>query len=148
MDTRFATLDDLDHLQPLFSAYLEHFEVAKPVAQVREFLHLRLPQTDSRILIAVEQNAEVQGFAQIYPLFDSLALRPLWLLSDLFVLPQARRRGIARRLLRAAHLHALASGASAMRLDTARSNHAAQALYESLGYVRDGVCYCYWLDLS
>jgi ribosomal protein S18 acetylase RimI-like enzyme len=34
-----------------------------------------------------------------------------------------------------------------LQLETAKTNLAGQALYERLGYVRDGLYYSYWLAL-
>jgi ribosomal protein S18 acetylase RimI-like enzyme len=60
-------------------------------------------------------------------------------LYDLFVDPAQRRRGAAKALLQAAAEHASRAGALRMDLATAKTNTAAQSLYESLGWVRDEV---------
>jgi ribosomal protein S18 acetylase RimI-like enzyme len=84
---------------------------------------------------------------QLYPLHASLALRSSWLLSDLYVTPEARRQGVGEALMNAARAHAEASGACGLQLETARDNFAGQALYERLGYVRDADYFTYWLGL-
>ncbi|MBF7729914.1 GNAT family N-acetyltransferase [Pseudomonas sp. N040] len=142
-----ATAHDLDDLTRLFGGYLEFYQVPRPAEEIRSFLGERLARGDSRLLIARDPQARAQGFVQLYPLFASLALRPSWLLSDLYVAPAARRQGLAEALLNAARSMAEASGACGLQLETARDNHAAQALYERLGYVRDAVYYTYWLGL-
>ncbi len=38
-------------------------------------------------------------------------------------------------------------GACGLQLETAKTNHAGQSLYERLGYVRDEQFYTYWLQL-
>ena len=43
----------------------------------------------------------------------------------------------------AAHEYAANNGFARWDLTTAKTNHAAQALYESLGWVRDEVFYAY-----
>jgi ribosomal protein S18 acetylase RimI-like enzyme len=48
--------------------------------------------------------------------------------------PRARRRGAARALLAAAERQARDAGCTWLALDTAASNGAAQALYESVGF--------------
>ena len=55
----------------------------------------------------------------------------------------ARQGGVGRALLLAAEARAAADGKVRMDLTTARSNHAAQALYESLGWVRDELFLAY-----
>ena len=56
--------------------------------------------------------------------------------SDLDVAPASRRGGVARTLMLAAQDLARARGARKLELSTTRTNLAAQALYESLGWVR------------
>ncbi len=148
MPTRAATTADLDDLVPLFAAYLTFYKVDKSTREVRDFLSARLERSDSTILIASSEEGAAQGFVQLYPLYASLALRPSLLLSDLYVADHARRQGIGEQLLEAARQHALATGACGLQLETARTNLAAQSLYERLGYVRDEVYLTYWLDLN
>ncbi|SDH87757.1 Acetyltransferase (GNAT) family protein [Pseudomonas flavescens] len=148
MPISVATLADLDDLVPLFAAYLDFYRVDKSVAEIRAFLAARLQRGDSTLLLSRDTSGNAQGFVQLYPLFASLALKPSWLLSDLFVDECTRRQGVGERLLDAARLHVRANGGCGLQLETANSNLAAQSLYERLGYVRDAVFHTYWLDLS
>lgn len=148
MPIRTATLAELDLLAPLFADYLAFYEVAKPAGEVRDFVATRLQRGDSQLFLALDEQGRGLGFVQLYPFFASLALRPAWLLSDLYVSPLARRQGLGEALMNAARQHALATGACGLQLETARGNLAAQALYERLGYVRDEVFYTYWLALD
>ncbi len=59
-------------------------------------------------------------------------------LLTLAVRPDARRRGLATRLLVAFETEAAASGALAAMLEVAENNAAARALYRSLGYGQAG----------
>jgi ribosomal protein S18 acetylase RimI-like enzyme len=52
--------------------------------------------------------------------------------------PDLRRRGVATALLEAAARQALDAGLNVLALDTAETNHAAQALYEGFGMERSG----------
>jgi ribosomal protein S18 acetylase RimI-like enzyme len=74
------------------------------------------------------------GFVQLYPSFSSVSMKPIWILNDLFVAPQARRAGVARSLLEAACELARSTGAARLRLSTAKDNEAAKALYLASGY--------------
>ncbi|MDH1263106.1 GNAT family N-acetyltransferase [Pseudomonas sp. GD03944] len=143
-----ATQADLELLAPLFSAYLQFYEVEKPASEVREFLQQRLARGDSTVFIALDDDGSGLGFVQLYPLFASLMLQPSWLLSDLFVAPQARCRGVGEALMNRARDHAQANGACGLQLETAKTNLAGQRLYERLGYVRDEAFYTYWLNLA
>lgn len=58
-------------------------------------------------------------------------------ITELYVQPDARRLGIASALVRFAEQQCVDRGASELRLLTGRTNHAARALYESLGFSAD-----------
>lgn len=64
-------LADLADLVPLFSAYLDFYEVPAPEEQVRAFLAERLRQGDSTLFLARDAEARALGFVQLYPLFAS-----------------------------------------------------------------------------
>lgn len=147
MHVQRATAADLDELAELLGAYLRFYAVAKPPAEVRDFLAARLANADSMILLARDAQGTPLGFVQLYAFFASLALRPAWLLSDLYVREAVRRQGVGAALMNAARAHAEATGACGLQLETAKSNLPGQALYERLGYVRDEAFYTYWLSL-
>ena len=128
---------DLDALVPLFAGYLQFYQVPRSATEIHAFLLERLQRGDAQLFIARDEQGMAQGFTQLYPLQSSLSLAPAWLLSDLFVLPSARRQGVGEALMNAARAYAEASGACGLQLETAKTNLAGQALYERLGYVRD-----------
>ena len=61
----------------------------------------------------------------------------MYVLSDLFVIPEARRRGIGIQLLASAAEAARTAGAVRLELATAITNISAQRLYEALGWRKD-----------
>ncbi len=126
---RPATLADLDAVAPLFDAYRQFYEQAPDLAAARRFLEDRLSRGESRIWLAEEGGAAL-GFVQLYPLFSSVSLGPIYVLNDLFVSRKLRGRGIASRLLEAARDHGRATGAHYLELSTAVDN-LARRLYES-----------------
>jgi ribosomal protein S18 acetylase RimI-like enzyme len=136
VEIRRAGPSDVEAIAPLFDAYRQFYGRASDVSLARRFLTDRLTNEESVVLVAREGSSPC-GFTQLYPLFSSLRCRPVWVLSDLFVAPARRRGGVGRRLMEAAHAFALAQGAAAIELDTAHTNTAARALYESLGYQHD-----------
>jgi ribosomal protein S18 acetylase RimI-like enzyme len=75
----------------------------------------------------------------MYPTFCSVEAAPIYVLYDLFVLPEARKFGAGRALLQAAEARAAADGKARIDLTTAKSNLDAKSLYESLGWVRDEI---------
>jgi ribosomal protein S18 acetylase RimI-like enzyme len=54
--------------------------------------------------------------------------------TDLYVVPQARRRGLARALIAAAEDHFRALGVTRMQIGVLAGNTRAQALYRAAGY--------------
>jgi ribosomal protein S18 acetylase RimI-like enzyme len=148
MPVHAVTFSDLDDLSALFAGYLEFYQVPRPLAEIRSFLEQRLDRGDSTLFIARDSGGTPLGFTQLYPFLSSLALAPAWLLSDLYVVPAARRQGVGEDLMNAARAHAERTGACGIQLETAKTNLAGQALYERLGYVRDEVFFTYWLSLA
>lgn len=149
MQVRQATSADLDQVAPLFDAYRQFYRLPPNPPLARSFLAERLSLGDSTIFLA-EDGGTALGFAQLYPLFSSTATVPgrLWLLNDLYVVPESRGRRVGYALMERARALGLASGARGLFLQTARDNTTAQRLYESLGYRRDDHFLVYELDLQ
>lgn len=124
-------------LVPLFDAYRRFYGLAPDPDLARRYLAARLERGESMVLLARGPDGEAVGFVQLYPTFSSLRAARVFVLYDLFVVPGARRHGVARQLMEAAVDEARTEGAAALSLQTARTNHAAQRLYESLGWKRE-----------
>ncbi|MBI3228918.1 MAG: GNAT family N-acetyltransferase [Burkholderiales bacterium] len=139
---RLATPLDVDLIAPLFDAYRQFYEQAADLEGARSFILDRLTRQESHILLA-EHDDHALGFIQLYPSFCSILAEPIYLLSDLFVLPVLRKSGAGRALMLEAEQLALANGKARLDLTTAKTNLQAQSLYESLGWQRDEVYYAY-----
>ena len=61
--------------------------------------------------------------------------------QDLFVRPEARRRGVGRALLEAVESDAVGSGAARMHWHTTEDNRAARALYDKVTGYRGFIAY-------
>lgn len=153
---RRAGLADVPLLAPLFDAYRQFYEQPPNLALAQAYLRERLERSESVVLLAEAAapadaskttEPKVLGFSQLYPSFCSVQAAPIHVLYDLFVAPEARRSGTARALLTAARAQAQQAGSVRLDLSTARSNTQAQALYESLGWVRDELFWVYSLEL-
>lgn len=142
-----ATLADLDALTPLFDGYRVFYGKPSDRRTAHAFLQERLGNGESVIFLARDADGGALGFTQLYPCFSSVSARRLWILNDLFVSPAARRRGVARALLQRAREHGVETGVVRLILQTAHDNAQAQALYESLGWVRQDGMYEYALEL-
>ena len=138
-----AQLDDITSVSPLFNAYRQFYEQESNLEFAKQFISDRIKHNESIIFIAKNESQQALGFCQIYPTFCSVIAAPIYILSDLFVSPDARKSGTGKMLLEHAHQHAKKNNIARMDLTTAKNNTVAQSLYESLGWTRDTVFYAY-----
>lgn len=143
---RQAVLSDLEALVPLLDGYRKFYGRPGDIRAAREFLLARFNHGESALFIAHEGNAPI-GFAQLYPSFSSVSLARIFVLNDLFVHEQARRKGVASKLMSAAIDFASSLGAVRVSLSTATTNESAQALYQSTGWKRDEQFFVYHFSL-
>ena len=141
--TRAAQLGDVPAIAALFDLYRQFYDQQPDLPLAQAFIHERLTQHESVIIVAENAQSGLLGFCQLYPTFCSVEAKPIYSLYDLFVLPAVRQGGVGRLLLLAAEARAAADGKVRMDLTTAKSNMTAQSLYESLGWVRDEVFLAY-----
>jgi len=141
--TRQARPTDIANIAELFDFYRQFYEQASDLPLAQAFINERVNRQESAIIVAESDASSLLGFCQLYPSFCSVEAKPIYVLYDLFVLPMARKSGVGRLLLQAAQAKAAAEGKARMDLTTARTNTAAQSLYESLGWVRDDVFLAY-----
>jgi ribosomal protein S18 acetylase RimI-like enzyme len=144
---RRAGLADLDALVPLFDGYRQFYGRASDLAAAREFLLARLNHGESVLFIAHDGNVPV-GFTQLYPSFSSVSLARIFVLNDVFVHEQARRKHVGAKLISAATEFSRSLGAVRLTLSTATTNSTAQALYQALGWKRDEQFYVYHFALQ
>jgi len=140
---REARVGDTQSVAELFDLYRQFYEQPADLPRAVAFIADRITKNESVILLAISQELGPVGFCQLYPTFCSVEAHPIYSLYDLFVLPVVRRSGVGRMLLQAAEDRARSDGKARMDLTTARTNHQAQRLYESLGWVRDEVFFAY-----
>lgn len=143
VSTRIASIADLDVVSKLFDSYRQFYEQAPNLPLARRFIRERLQNNESVILMAVGEDQKAAGFCQLYPTFCSVEAKPIYCLYDLFVIPEARKAGTGKLLLRAAERYARENGKARMDLMTAKTNKPAQAVYASLGWVRDEAFHAY-----
>lgn len=149
IEISLAGVGDADRIVDLFEAYRDFYQQVPDRAGALAFLEQHLREGTATIFLALEQSEEIAvgkqvvGFAQLYPTFSSLSLKSLWILSDLYVKPEARRHGVGRLLLERARGLAVETHAAGLMLQTAQENYRAQSLYESLGWEQEKVFLTY-----
>ena len=100
----------------------------------QSFIADRLEKKDSEIFVAENDQQELVGFVQLYPLFSSTRMEKLWLLNDLFIDPRYRGKEISVRLIERAKKLVKDSSACAMFLETEKSNIIGNNLYPKTGF--------------
>ncbi len=151
---RQAGLPDCDEVGGLFNEYRMFYNQNADIQAARQYIKERMERHESVILVAetdverdygsdasngrpISKGQKCTGFVQLYPSYSSVSMGPIWVLNDLYVHPDYRQQGIARKLLQAAKRLASEHGVLRISLSTELSNTQAQALYESEGYAQD-----------
>jgi ribosomal protein S18 acetylase RimI-like enzyme len=131
-----ASASDLNELIRLYVAYRLFYGEAPEQERAAAFIRDRVAQSSGRYFLAWN-GANAIGFMHLMPSTNTLAMRPIWLLEDLYVDVPARGQGVATALLSYAEAFARGTGAERLTLATAHDNLAAQHIYRKLGYVRE-----------
>jgi len=133
---RVANQADLDALGRLAIAFRDHLERATPTNEdFRKGIAVLLEDRDTEFLLASDARGAHIGYLQ------ARYRRSAWTrgfqgeIEDVFVVPEARRRGVGRRLLERAIARAAERGCRLLGLTTNERNTAALALYLRLGFV-------------
>ena len=140
-----AGVSHISQLIPLFDAYRRFYKQPSDPGRAYRFLLQRLRRRESLICLAFlggKKSAAV-GFTQLYPSFSSISMKRILILNDLYVIPEARGKGVGKALMEAARQLAVKTRAQSITLETAIQNRRARRLYEQLGYERDRVYYRY-----
>jgi GNAT superfamily N-acetyltransferase len=124
---RTATLEDLEEVTGLFDGYRVFYKQTSDRERARRFIRNRLEQKDSVIFLAVLEERAV-GFVQMYPSFSSVATARIWILNDLYVYPEARRRGVGKALVGHAVHWGRRQKAFKLVLETAVDNRSGQLM--------------------
>ena len=142
-----ATIEDLDEIAPLLDRYRHGYGEPSDPGGARTFLCERLRNHQSVIFCANRRSGKAAGFTLLSPSYSLIAMARTFILNDLFVVPEARRKGVASMLLGAAVTYARSVGAIRITLATAKGNDAAKSLYLSQGWKQDKAFHVFHLGL-
>ena len=126
----------LNELVHLFDAYRMFYKKESNLEGAKHFLSERMQQKESIIFVALMEEKLV-GFTQLYPLFSSTNMMPIWLLNDLFVAKEHRGKQISKGLIKAAQEHCKITKANGISLETEKNNIPGNALYPKMGFTLD-----------
>lgn len=126
---------DVGELLPLMRAYCDFYEVA-PTDQRLEALARALiddPRNEGLQLIARDEDGTPLGFATVFWSWQTLSAARAGVMNDLFVVPEARRRGVGSELIAECRRRCRERGAAELVWETAPDNETAQSVYRDLG---------------
>ncbi|WP_257656495.1 GNAT family N-acetyltransferase [Parapedobacter lycopersici] len=139
-----AGLEDLDTVAGLFNRYRIFYRQPDDYKKCSAFIQERLANKQSHIFLAYVQD-EAVGFVQLYELYHYIKLKKQWLLSDLFVHPDHRGKGLSVALIDRSKQWCEETGACGLMLETEKTNDIGNKLYPRCGFVYDGLHnYYYW----
>ena len=128
------TAEQLAGVAEVFDQYRRHY--GQPVVAGQTLAWLSDHTSHRRLSVfAAHAGEDLAGLATTVALPASLRLGCSWQLRDLYVVPGARRRGVARALVGAVRQAATVAGAIRLSVQTEPSNTAALHLYRTSGFV-------------
>jgi GNAT superfamily N-acetyltransferase len=128
------TAEQLAGVAEVFDQYRRHYGQPVMAGQTPAWLSDNISRRRLAVFIA-HIGTDLAGLATTVALPASLRLECSWQLRDLYVVPGARRRGVARALVGAVRQAATAAGAIRLSVQTEPSNIAALQLYRTSGFV-------------
>jgi GNAT superfamily N-acetyltransferase len=128
------TAEQMAGVAEVFDQYRRHYD--QPAMTERTLAWLSDHMSHRRLAVFVAHIGEdLAGLATTVALPASLRLGWSWQLRDRYVVPGARRRGVARALVGAVRQAATAAGAIRLSVQAEPSNIAALQLYRTSGFV-------------
>ena len=73
-----AQLKDLIDIAPLFDSYRIFYKQDSNIEPAKRFLKQRIIKIESIIYITSNSNHEAIGFVQLYPLFSTVSMKPIY----------------------------------------------------------------------
>jgi GNAT superfamily N-acetyltransferase len=128
---------DSEAIAPLLDAYRVFYGEPSDLEAAQSFIRERFAKRDSQFLVARANDGALLGFAHVLLSLDTLSLRPIGILEDIYVVEASRGQGVGGALLDAAEFYAREEGLARLTLSTAHQNRSAQRLYLAKGYVPD-----------
>ena len=145
MKIKKASIEDLELVAPLFDQYRQFYEQQPDLLSAVNFLTQRIANNESVIFLAFDEKTnEAMGFVQLYPSFSSVSMKKIWILNDLFIHSDFRRKGVAEEMIYKTKSFAIETNAKGDILETHYDNVEAQSLYDKTGFVKDEEHFYYY----
>ena len=136
-------IEQLNTITSLFNQYMIFYKKPSNENKYKAYLKERIENKEAVIYLAYSNDNIPLGFVLNYCSFSSVSLGKTITLNDLFIHPEYRKKGIAKKLIK--KTFELAKQIEAVRVDlgTAKDNYTAQKLYEKIGFLKDEEFYVY-----
>lgn len=131
-----ATLDHLNEFAQLFDEYRVFYRQETALDRAKTFIKDRLINQETITFLANVDGVYV-GFVQLYPLYHYKTLQRQWLLSDLYVNPDYRGKGLSIQLIDRCKAYCEESDACGLLLETEKTNVVGNQLYPKCGFEVD-----------
>jgi len=135
INIRKLKIEDLDVLAKLFDDYRKFYNRPSNIIAGKQFLKERFLKKESEVFVAETLDLELVGFVQLYPIFSSTYLKPMWLLNDLFVNKNFRGKGISKLLINRSKKLCIETERRGLTLETEKTNNIGNNLYVKTGFV-------------
>lgn len=136
INIRTATKHDAPQLLELMNQYIvDFYKCPRPSDDSLKKLinHLLENPYEGIQFVAEKESHNLVGFSTLYFTFNTLEVKRMALLYDLFVKPEARGQKIGEKLLQTCVTYIRENDYSHMIWETAHDNLAAQSLYDKIG---------------
>ena len=144
MNITKATPQNIQELAPMLDQFRQLYGKNPEISACEAYLEKRLSKEESIIFIA-SSDSETYGYIQLYPMFSTVLLQKLWMLSDLFIKPEFRKNGYAMQLIN--HAKSFAEDTNlGLIIETRITNNSALKFYDSVGFKKFGEHLYYFLE--
>lgn len=127
------TKSNLNEVLPLIRKYQEFYKVAEISDEKnQQFFSQFAEGSPLGCQFAFRMGGELVAFATVYFTFTSTIAAKVAVLNDLYTLPNARRSGVAKKLVEHCRQYAANNGAARLQWVTAPDNKQAQKLYNTM----------------
>ena len=94
-------LDEIHLVVNLFDSYRVFYKQTSDLSLAENYLNDRLKNNESVIFVVLDNEKPI-GFTQFYPTYSSVRTVRNWILNDLYVDANYRKKGIGKMLIDAA----------------------------------------------
>ena len=134
MSVRPLAEDDFKAWRPLWRGYLAFYGADLPVdLDARTFTRIADPDGDLHGFAFIGADGSMLGMTTYLYHPTTWDDRPRCYLNDLFTVPEARGKGVARALIEAVYKAAREAGADQVYWTTQEFNYAGRMLYDRIG---------------